>query len=555
MVKQFILALTLFLSVVYSRTVLFKVISFGNKTQLQIVGGKKYNIKPYNSDPLLCAGKLTNAPNKEFQYYYIVDGVKEDFYRTYTIKTNTTYHEFFGRKVTLKTLKTFKHPSTLPNWNRSVGKTNLFDDAYIPTIHFTGNTTEYFFHNPTRDKVQIENVTFYLKNTKKTFSNIIATAKNRDFSKFQIRMELNDGGINGRTILKLRNGGEDPLNLRQFIYGHIIESIGMPSIKSVMVRVYVNKKPAGFYTLQEEAFSESFIKNEFYGNPSTGDINLPKKLGYPIDCEFGSDFEYKPNNATYYQYFYGSHSRLLPLCKAISELNPKNESALQTFESQWFDIDTFHKAMAMEYLTGDWDGYWHTTSNYAIYDDPNQSTKDTFKFYFITQDHDETWGVGLIAPINSVGDDFPSQSYTTMLNRQWHIVGRDTDYRTLVDKFIAGSPALQKRFQNTLIAIVQTIFNPVAFRSVVESYRERYEPEMEWDFSFERPYNAGKRSGIPIYYFNHFQENFEKGVGGLHWGIYQWVEQRAEAIKNEFCITWDGDQNPPSKSCTPTKYF
>ncbi|OUM70051.1 hypothetical protein PIROE2DRAFT_66760 [Piromyces sp. E2] len=142
-----------------------------------------------------------------------------------------------------------------------------------------------------------------------------------------------------------------------------------------------------------------------------------------------------------------------------------------------------------------------------------------------------------------------------MLNKKWSISERDTEHRTLVDKFIAGSPALQKRFQDTLIAIVQTILNPVAFREVVESYRARYEPEMEWDFSFKRPYDPGKISGIPIYTFKHFQENFEKGVGGLHWGIYQWVEERAEALKKEFCITWKGDKNPPSKSCVPKKYF
>jgi hypothetical protein len=555
MLKQVLIFCALLVNAVYSRSVIFRLITFGTKSQVQIVGGKRYNLKQIGNDPLLYGGKLTNAPDEKFKYYYIIDGVKENFKRTYSVKTTTTYNEFFNRRYTYKTLKTFNHPPTLPNWNRSIGRLNIFDDSYIPTVHFTGNTTEYFFHNPTRDITKLENITFYLKNTQKSFHNVTATAKNRDFSKFQIRVELDNNGIDGRTILKFRNGGEDPLNLRQFIYGHIIEAIGMPSIHSVMARVYLNKQPVGFYTIQEEAFSESFVKSEFHGDPSTGNIILPNKLGHPLDCEFGSDLDYRPDNTTYYQYIYGDHRGLLPLCKAIYDLNPMDSNELKTFESKWFDIDTFHKAMSMEYLTGDWDGYWYLTSNFALYDDPNQNTADSYKYYFITQDHDETWGVGLTSTINKVGDDFPSVSYTTMLNQKWSLSERDPEQRVLVDKLIAGSPELQERFQNTLIAIVQNILNPVSFREVVESYRERYEPEVEWDFSFTRPYDPGKRYGIPIYYFKDFQQNFENGVGGLHWGIYQWVEQRAEAIKKEFCITWEGDANPPDSSCVPKQYF
>jgi len=548
---QFLFLLALYVSATLCKTVLFKVISFGNDNQVQIVGGEKYILKPYYDDPLLYGGLVESAPDEEIKYYYIVDGVKEEFERILPADVNITYNDFFGRKNTIEILNTFKHPESLTTWDRSTGNTNLFDDSYIPTVHFTGETTEFFFHNPSPDYLNLENVTFYLKDTKYSFNNITATTKNFEFSKFQIKMILPNGGIDGRTVLKLRNGGEDPLNLRQYIYGKMTQAIGVPTIRSIMVRVYYNKKPAGFYTLQDQAYSSDFIRTEFYGNPETGEINAPEKIGNPINGKFGADFGYYPENNTYYQYFEGNKEKLLPLCKAIEELDPTNKDQLVEFEDKWLDLDTFHKSMAMEYLTGDWDGYWFLTSNFAVYDDPLQSTETTFKHYFISQDHDETFGVGLVAPINTVGDDFPSQSYTTILNREWSLSEKDPEHRILVDKFISGSPALQYRFQNTLIAIVETIFNPVAFREVVESYRLRYTPEMEWDFSFPYPHDAGKVSGVPIYNFDHFLKNFEEGVGGLHWGIYQWVEQRAEALKQEFCITWEGDQNPPSESCVP----
>ncbi|ORX77251.1 hypothetical protein BCR32DRAFT_208105 [Anaeromyces robustus] len=555
MYKQYLLFFILFINSVFSRSVIFKIISFGTKTQVKIVGGKKYTLKPVGNDEILYGGRVNNAPEGEFNYYYIIDGVKEEFERTFSADRTRTFNDFFGREETVMELNTFEHPPSLKTWDRSVGKSKLFDDSYIPTVHITGDYTEEFFHKPTSKSIRLEKMSFYLKDSVKTFDNVSATAKNKNFSKFQIRFLLGNEGINGRYLLKLRNGAEDPLNLRQFVYGNMIQAIGVPSIHSVMVRVYYNKKPAGFYTLQEEAYSESFVKNEFYGDAETGKIHPPNPIGFPIDGEHGSDFEYQPNNSTYYRNFKGNLERLILFTEAIENLDPMDENAVAEFEDKWFDIDTFHKSMAMEYLTGDWDGYWYATSNFAVYDDPTQSTENTFKHYFISQDHDETFGVGLVPPFNTVGDDFTKLSYTTMLNKEWNVDALDPGHRVLVDKFISGSPALQQRFQDTLIAIVETIFNPVAVREVVESYRIRFTPEMEWDYSFERPYDAGKRPGVPIYELKHFLENFENGVGGLHWGLYTWVQERAEAIKNEFCITWFGDENPPDSSCVPQQYF
>ncbi|KAG4093776.1 hypothetical protein H8356DRAFT_948207 [Neocallimastix lanati (nom. inval.)] len=557
MFKKIIILTTLSVSAVFTRNVNFKVISFGNSTEVQIVGGQKFSLLPVNEDPIFFKGQISNVTNSSFNYYYIVDGEKEKFVRTFDGKANSTLNDFYGRKDTIKTLKTFQHPPSLSTWDRSIGKAELFDDSYIPTIHFTGNNvTENFFHHPgTKEPDLLEKVTIYLKDSVKIFTDVPATAKNMETSKFQIRFKLGYKGIDGRYRLKLRNSGEDPLNLRQFIYGNMIQAIGMPSIHSVMARVYYNKKPVGFYVLQEEAYSESFIRAEFYGDPHTGKIDTTQTLGNPINGEAGSDFEYKPDNMEFYENFEGNKTRLLPFCKAINDLNPKMATQVKVFEKRWFDIDTFHKAMAIEYLTGDWDGYWYTESNFAIYDDPSESTNSTYRYYFITQDHDETFGVGLCEPINSVGYNFTQLSYTTMVNRTWEYLKGDKKNRVLVEKLIGGSKSLQKRFQETLLAIVKTIFNPVVFREVVESYRLRFTPEMEWDYSFIRPYNAGVVEGMPIYNYRHFLRNFEEGVGGLHWGLYRWVEERADAIKKEFCITWPGDHNPPSADCKPKKYF
>jgi len=552
MLKYIVLLLAISVGTVLSRTVTFSVIAFDKDVKVKVNDDKEYDMtREVDVDPLY-KYKLLNAPTGKITYKYIVNGEEENFTRTLDGISTSTYYDFFGREETLKKLEKFQYPDN--NWNRSIGATKLFNDTYIPTIHFSGENTELFFHNPGTSR-KLERVTFYFKDSRTSFTKVPATAKNKNFEKFQIRLQLGTKGIKGRYLLKLRNGSEDPLNLRQTIYGNINQAIGIPSIHSIMVRVYYNEKPAGFYTLQEEAYSESFVKAEFYGESVDHTIDAPNPVGDTFDCSTGADFEYQPRNMSFYDPFAlkigDNKDKLIALTKALDELDTTDEEAVAYFDKYWFDIETFHKAMCMEYLTADWDGYWYFTSNFALYQDPRQSTDSTYKFYFITQDHDETFGVGLSETTNTVGYDFPKQSYKTMLNKVWHGDEYDAFHRTLVDKLIAGSPELQLRFERTLISIVKNIFNPVAFTKVVDSYYERYRPDVQWDYSFTRPYRRSSQN--PDWRYKDFLAGFENPLPGLPWGLYEWVTLRAEAIKKEFCITWEGDANPPT-DCIPFDY-
>lgn len=60
-----LILLTFYIGFVYSRSVTFKVISFGNKVQVKI-NGKKYNLKASTSGEPLYKGKLSSAPDGDF---------------------------------------------------------------------------------------------------------------------------------------------------------------------------------------------------------------------------------------------------------------------------------------------------------------------------------------------------------------------------------------------------------------------------------------------------------------------------------------------------------
>lgn len=182
MYKNILLLLALCLGTIYGRWVNFKVISFGKKVQIQIVGGKKYDLSLKESDDILFSYRLNKASEGVFKYYYIEDGEREPFDRQTGPKTKETYNEFFGRQEDFKQLKTFSYPGA--KWNKGIGRTPLFDQSYIPTIHITGETINNLMKKPRRKYFYLEKVKFYLKNDVITVTDVKTNPKNWGFAKF-----------------------------------------------------------------------------------------------------------------------------------------------------------------------------------------------------------------------------------------------------------------------------------------------------------------------------------------------------------------------------------
>ncbi|ORX55398.1 hypothetical protein BCR36DRAFT_410326 [Piromyces finnis] len=534
MIKNFLSIFSLLITIVASRNVKFSVVAFGSSVSVKI-NEKYYTLEKYSSYAPVYQSVIS-IDDTNVSYKYVVDGISENFSRVLEENVDKTHNEFFGRKYTIKEIPQFKQ---VYNWSKSIGKGELFDDSYIPTVHIYGDRSETIFTTTEANPDKLEKIVFILKDNIYTFENVQCDPKNKYWDKMQFKVRLNNNGIEGRYILKFRDNNEDPTFMRQDLYGDILNALGYPTIQSVKTRVYVNEKAVGYYILQEEAASESFVRATFHGDNNgkllITDVN---KLGHPLDCSTGADFHYNGNDfyafQPYNSYRY-DNSRVKELSKAFEKLNVNNLSEIKDFEKNWFDIDTFFKAIAMEILTGHWDSYWLYSTNYALYDDPTENNK----FYFIDQDWDGTFGLNLGMPYMRY-KDFIDRSYKDFVNLEWGLDEYDAPHRIAVDKLLSNE-TLRARFETILKDIVINIFNPVEIGKRLDALVARHREEIAWNYDTINNYPLRKATGSQLgWTIKDFDTNINtRSRHGASYGIKEWVYKRAKAMNKEFNLNID----------------
>jgi len=527
MIKNIIILFAL-IALTSARDVLFSLIAIDAKNVIKVkVDGKKYLLTKINNYTPVYRRTIT-VPDTALSYHYIVDGTTDGISRKLPASATTTHNDFYGRKDTIKTLPQFPQ---LYKWNKSVGKGELFDDSYIPTVHINGTQAYSMFTAAKPKESTLERISFILKDNVYNFKNVKASPKNKSWNKFQFKVNLNNNGIEGRYTLKFRDNNEDPTFMRQDLYGDIMNALGYPTIQSIKTRVYVNGKAVGYYILQEEAASDSFVRSAFHGSNGKYLITDVNKLGHPLDCSTGADFYYTGN--TFYSFQSKSNrydnSKVKDLCKQFENLNVNNASQLKKFEQNWFDIDTFFKAIAMQFLTGHWDSYWFYTTNFALYDNPS----DNNKFYFICQDWDGTFGLNIGMPYMRYSN-FVDRSYKDFVNIKWGLDEYDSPRRYAVDKLLSNA-TLKARFETILKNIVVKIFNPAVINKRLDALVERHRDEIAWNYDTINNHPLRKGTTNIKWTMKDFETNINtRSRYGATYGIKEWVYRRAKAMKKEF---------------------
>lgn len=87
---------------------------------------------------------------------------------------------------------------------------------------------------------------------------------------------------------------------------------------------------------------------------------------------------------------------LIKFMADLKNYDPKEVKDPIAYWEERLDLKVFLKCMAMEYLTGSWDSYWTSGSNYQFYNDPV-----TGKWTWFPMDFDDAFGTSFDGNIES----------------------------------------------------------------------------------------------------------------------------------------------------------
>ncbi|KAG9320336.1 hypothetical protein KVV02_004247 [Mortierella alpina] len=318
--------------------------------------------------------------------------------------------------------------------------------------------------------------------------------------------------------LKLRNAETDASMMREKLYIDIMNSLGIPTQQSAYVRLYFNNKPVGLFVGLEE-MKEHWVKTVLHPEAPKHKLGSLWKMdaccGYYANLGWTGPTTDKSMSGGYKNLLPGNNPKndimkdLIVLMADIKKYNPKTEKDPIGYWNKRIDLDEFLKSMAMEYLNGQWDGYWNAGSNYQMYNDPI-----TGKWLWLPIDFDDTFGSSYSGKL---------QTYRKIPNKNEH--GFE---RPLAQKLIIDTPAINARFEQILKEIVGYVYKPSALIPRVEAYKRMIYQDVAWDRVQPR-LAKGESKDFTI-------QDLNKGVAkGRHgdWGIIDWIQKRTAQVEKD----------------------
>ncbi|KAG0208404.1 hypothetical protein BGX28_000622 [Mortierella sp. GBA30] len=321
------------------------------------------------------------------------------------------------------------------------------------------------------------------------------------------------------STLKLRSAETDAVMMREKLYVDIMNSLGVPTQQTAYVRLFFNNKPVGLFIGIEE-IKEHWVESVLHPESPKAKLGSLWKMdaccGYYANLEWTGPTTDKSSSGGYKNVMPGTNPKndimkdLIQFMADIKKYNPKAEKDPIGYWEKRIDLDGFLKSMAMEYLTGQWDGYWNSGSNYQMYNDPI-----TGKWLWIPIDFDDTFGTFFGGKI---------ESYKKIPKKN-----EDGFECPLAQKLIMETPVINQRFETILKDIVNYVYKPSALVPRIEAYRKMIYKDVAWDRSQPR-LAKGKTEGFTIQDLNKGVNQGRKG----DWGLKKWIEKRTQQMERDF---------------------
>ncbi len=289
-------------------------------------------------------------------------------------------------------------PLILSAQNVIVDNGLLYTHDEIPKIHITIDPDSldimYLEENWYEDHEYLATFVFESSQGLDTLENIgfrFRGNTSRDKIKKSFKVSLNTyiqgQKFDGVEKINLNAETNDPAMMRSRLCWDFFHDAQITAPRSNHTELYINGDFYGLY-LNTEHIDDEFV-NIWFGNKS-GNLY---KCTYPADLNFISnnpdDYKVAPwDNRTYDLKTNQILDDYTDLAEFIGFLNQSSDADFACRFSEYFNVYNYLKIVAVDILTGNWDGYMYNQNNFYLYHNPL-----TGQFEYIPYDTDNTWGI------------------------------------------------------------------------------------------------------------------------------------------------------------------
>lgn len=177
----------------------------------------------------------------------------------------------------------------------------------------------------------------------------------------------------------LKAENNDPAMVREMLSMRIFREFNVPAARTHHAEVYINDEYMGLY-LNVEQIDDEFVQSRF--DDDTG--NLYK-------CSWGATLEDNGqifDDGTYELESNKAFNDRSVLAQFVNVLNNTAAAHLETELEAVFNVQSYLRYLAVEALTGHWDGYSYNQNNFYLYENPESGLVE-----FIPYDTDNTFGM------------------------------------------------------------------------------------------------------------------------------------------------------------------
>ncbi|ORX77672.1 hypothetical protein BCR32DRAFT_295493 [Anaeromyces robustus] len=376
-------------------------------------------------------------------------------------------------------------------------------------------------------KTKNASMTFEINGTQSNFNQItfsVGGRSSRSYSKLGYNIKINGKNkLYGLKQIRLRSDFTEPTYLRTKLITDIHNRLGLPSISSNFVNLYINNENMGLYILMD-VYKKSWIESVY----NEKDTKLLYKCEMPSKLSIADSV----NNCYNENEYIRDKTEWKQFLTTLD--NAKSASDIEGI----FEIDHFLTEIAIDYLTGSWDHMIHNGHNYYMYKQPENG-----KWIYLSFDFDFDFGIYSEYTFNVIyGEDHLNKIINNLENisfSEWSIPHHLLDILIFKDS---------RRFEKILKEIIEKVFNPTILYQRIDDLKELIKPYVIIDKTVNEEGKYPGRineNGIDHHFSmeqwegNTEYEIVESNDGFKYYGLKYWILNRYQYVCDNYNIECD----------------